>query len=191
MTGEQVPSAWRANGHRLLYVIGVPGSGKTTLVRQLVLGRRRRVLSKPFAHTLYEDGLVQLGRDRLGHGGTDALSMNVQPSAVAALQTRAWQRVLAEGDRLANTAFFEAARDAGYGVDVVHLKVPPELAAQRRTERGTDQSATWLAGRESKVRNLAERIALTPGMTLIPLDGTEPPEALAYALRNHPVVRRA
>jgi hypothetical protein len=174
----------------LLYVIGVPGSGKTTLTRQLVLGRRRRVLSKPFALTLYEDGLVQLGRDRLGHGGTDALSMSVQPSAVAALQTGAWERVLAEGDRLANMAFFEAARDAGYEVDVVHLRVPLEVAAQRRAERGTNQDERWLAGRASKVRNLAERVALTPGMQLIELDGHWPVDHSVAVLASHPVVRR-
>jgi hypothetical protein len=177
--------------YRLLYVIGVPGCGKTTLVRSLVLGRRRRVMAKPFAFTTYEDGLVQLGRDRLGHGGTDALSMSVQPSVVAALGARVWQRVLGEGDRLANLAFFEAARDVGYSVDVLHLRVPPEVAAARRAERGTTQDEKWLTGRESKVRNLAERVALTPGMTLIPLDGTGPVEALAHELRNHPVVRRS
>lgn len=169
--------------HHLLYVIGVPGSGKTTLVRQLVLGRRRRVAKKPFAHTVYEDGLVQLGRDREGHGGTDALSMSVQPYAIGALAARVWPRVLAEGDRLANRTFFERARGAGYVVDVALLDVPAELAAARRAERGTRQDEAWLRGRESKVENLRPFVTLT-------LDGSRPVEELAAELADHPVIRR-
>lgn len=168
--------------NRLLYIIGLPGSGKTTLTRALVIGRRRRVQTSPFAFTTYEDGLVQLGRDRLGHGGTDALSMSVQPKIVAALQSGVWHRVLGEGDRLANPSFFEAARAAGYIVDVALLAVPVEVAAERRRERGTDQSETWLRGRQTKLENLAEHVTIT-------LDGTRPVEHAATVLAAHPVIR--
>lgn len=167
----------------LLYVIGVPGSGKTTLVRELVLGRRRRVIPAPFAHTVYEGGLVQLGRDRETHGGTDALSMSVQPKVVAALEAGAWERVLAEGDRLANVGFFEAARAAGYSVDIALLDVPLGTAADRRGERGTDQDERWLRGRVSKVENLREHANLV-------LPGERSPAELAAMLAMHPVVRR-
>lgn len=166
----------------LLYIIGVPGSGKTTLVRELVLGRRRRVRTEPFAHTVYEDGLVQLGRDRAMHGGTDALSMSVQPKVLAALQARTWDRVLAEGDRLANVSFLTGARDAGYTVDVALLDVTPELAAERRGQRGTDQDERWLRGRHSKVENLR------PLATIV-LDGSWSPMLLAAALADHPVIQ--
>jgi dephospho-CoA kinase len=167
----------------LLYLIGVPGCGKTTLARELVLGRRRRVRPHPFAHTLYEDGLVQLGRDRAGHGGTDALSMSVQPRVVAALESGLWQRVLGEGDRLANRAFFDAAMVAGYHIDIALIDVPAELAAERRAARGTHQDERWLKSRESKIENLR------PLVTTV-LDGTLAPAVLAARLREHPVIRR-
>lgn len=165
----------------LLYILGVPGSGKTTLVRELVLGRRRMVVTQPFAHTVYEDGLVQLGRDRGTHGGTDALSMSVQPNVVAALEAGAWPRILAEGDRLANPSFFEAVVAAGYELDVVLLSVPAEVAADRRAARGTDQDERWLRGRESKIANLQ------PHVTRV-LDGTLSPSDLALELAHHPVL---
>lgn len=169
--------------YHLLYIIGVPGSGKTTLMRQLVLGRRRRVIAKPFAHTMYADGLVQLGRDREQFGGTDALSMSVQPQVVAALEAQAWPRVVAEGDRLANPSFFAAARNAGYEVDVALLDAAPELAAERRAERGSDQSDSWLRGRASKVDNLRDHVTIF-------LDAGRSSQENAALLVDHPVVGR-
>lgn len=179
----------------LLYLIGVPGSGKTTLMRELVLGRPRRVIQKPFAHTVYEGGLVQLGRDRGTHGGTDALSMSVQPLVVAALETALWPRVIAEGDRLANMTFFEAVMAAGYDLTVAMLEVPGEVASARREGRGTNQDERWLRGRESKVTNLWAQLGAMQAagralpLVTVALDGTKSPQALAQELEPHPVIR--
>lgn len=165
----------------LLYIIGVPGSGKSTLVAELVKGRASWVESKPFVHTLYEDGLIQLGREREGRSGTDALSMSAQPNVVAALETGMWPRVIGEGDRLTNGKFFEAAREAGYRVDVVLLDAPPDVAAFRRGERGSTQSDSWLKGRETKIEGLR-------GMASLTLNAELPVTALARMLANHPVL---
>src|ERR1700757_2983373 len=103
----------------LLYLIGEPGVGKTALMAELVKGRSRRVRTQPFAHTVYEGGLVQLGRERSnGYGGTDSLSMSVSPLAIAALENHIWPKIVGEGDRLAHGKFFDAAKEYGYDLEV-------------------------------------------------------------------------
>lgn len=174
---------YRAEKPLLVYLIGVPGAGKSAVMAELVRGRRRRVFTQPFAHTTYEDGLVQLGRERVGRSGTDTLAMNVQPRVLAMLETQTWSRVLGEGDRLANRAFFDGARLRGYTLDVILLDCPPEVAAERRAARGSEQDARWLKSRASKIENLR------PLATAV-LDATLPVETLVATLSAHPVITR-
>lgn len=166
----------------LLYLIGEPGVGKSTLMAELVKGKRRRVMTKPFAHTVYEDGLVQLGRERSnGFSGTDALSMSVSPLAITTLQSGAWPRIVGEGDRLAHAKFFDGVLAAGYALEVVLLEAPSFVLKHRRRERGSNQDASWLAGRATKVRNVADKYTTTT------LDATLPVADLADLLRDYPV----
>lgn len=167
--------------YALLYLIGIPGCGKSAVMAELVRGRRRRVIQQPFVHTEYEDGLVQLGRERKESSGTDVLAMNVQPRVFAMLETGYWPRVVGEGDRLANQRFFEQTRARGYALDVVLLDCPPEVAAERRAGRGSEQDEKWLRGRVTKVENLR------PLATAV-LDARLPVEQLARALSTHPVL---
>jgi len=166
----------------LLYIIGIPGAGKSELAGALVRGRRRRVQHLPVLHTVYEDGLVQLGRERFRFSGTDAMSMSVAPRVVEVLKTGVWDRVLGEGDRLTTRGFFDAAATAGYAVDVALVDTPPELAAERRASRGSDQNDAWLRGRATKIRNLREYVTIV-------LDGRKPVNELVTDLRYHRVFR--
>ncbi len=168
---------------QLLYIIGQPGVGKSALMAELVKGQRRRVITKPFAHTTYEDGLVQLGRERAnGFSGTDALSLSVQPQVIKALKDHVWSRVVGEGDRLANGKFFTAAQEAGYSLEVILLEASQFVLNHRRKERGSNQDPVWLKGRASKVQNLKTWVTLT-------LDATLPVTELADQLKGHPVFR--
>ena len=149
----------------LLYLLGGPGSGKTTVLETL-LGLPYNEQSwvgsdDPFAH-LRLDAVVLLGRRRAGFGGTDTLPMNVARKAEAWIASTPAQVVAGEGDRLAYNGFFCAARDAGYRLSVIHLDTGPDVAAQRRAARaaalGTKlQNPTWVRGRESKAAKLAAR----------------------------------
>ena len=166
---------------RFYYFVGQPGAGKTTLLRALVAPARRADMERPVPHMAYlaPHGLplgAQMGRDRGTFSGTDALALSIQPKAVAWVQGQPYDLLIAEGDRLANDAFFLAVREAGYTLTVLHLATPDGVAAERRAARGSDQNAAWLKGRMSKVARLAE----TWGA--IALDGTRPTDALVAQL---------
>lgn len=174
--------------HALLYLIGVPGAGKTTLLNT-VLGDMPHSVLRPGkdnptpAYTLYPGG-IQLGFSEGLFGGTDRLPMNVQPRVLDWLQSGPYDRVIAEGDRLANSAFFSAMIALGWRLSVVWLNTPLEIAAARREGRGTKQNRSWVAGRITKIGRLQHWV--DAGWTL---DGSQPTADLAERLSQHPIVR--
>lgn len=141
-----------------LYIIGEPGVGKSYLVAALtdpyaVL----RDCAQPFRHRHYHNGVTELGGRRERFPGTDALSMAVQPEAVAFLaDPTCSDLLLAEGDRLANDSFFEALGRNGFQLHLFAL-IGPRVAARRRLLRGSKQSAAFIKGRQTKVNQLVDR----------------------------------
>lgn len=169
---------------RTIYLIGAPGSGKSTaLKRALEIRRWGDPVQKlaPIPHLDYGAGLIQLGRVReTGFSGTDALGMAINPRAIEFLESRPANIVLGEGDRLANSGFLSAADRTGT-LTLIWLDVPPEVARQRARERalrlGTkEQTESWWKGRYTKTARLAG------GWPHIRLDGTRDPETVALDL---------
>lgn len=145
---------------RLTYLIGEPGVGKTTLLNAFTEGLPGLAARRPFARTLYECGVVQLGEDRPVFGGTDTLSMSVQPKVLEWAEMPEYPDIVAEGDRLANGKFFQGMKDRGYDLCIIHCVASPDTLAARRLQRAAEhemkpQDAIWLKGRETKVRKLA------------------------------------
>jgi energy-coupling factor transporter ATP-binding protein EcfA2 len=195
----------------MLYIIGAPGSGKTTLVRALTDGLRTVTTTKPIPQICYlrwwddvPPGLqplvrtqgIQFARPRETFGGTDSLPMNIQPTVEAEIRNAAASKrninyhVIAEGDRLGNEKFFNAVIDAGWQLDIVFLDCDFELGQQRRTDRARHvgsavQDATWVKGRITKVTNLVQKFEAR----VLWLDAAEPVEALREQLAPQPVVR--
>lgn len=176
---------------QLLYLIGQPGSGKSTLVAGLTAGVPSAPVEKPFAHIVWGSGpaVIELGARRESFAGTDALGMSVQPRVVEWLAGTPHEFVLAEGDRLANGKFFTAVAGLGWEVTVARLAVSEAAAAQRRAARAAalgiePQSPLWLRGRVTKVRNLAREWAT------IDLDADQPAAGVLTELLTyeHPVV---
>lgn len=198
---------------KLLYLIGSPGTGKTTLVRRIERGVPVEELHVPhvwWRH--YSDEACQLGRDRGIFAGTDTLHLTAQKGVLDWLSEIPYRYVLAEGDRLGNESFFNAVRDIGYVLTVVALVVPPATLEARREARWAEIQAlvaegnladvgnpmrqgkpidlakkrdeSWLKGRETKNDRL-----MTWVLPENVLDGTLPPLENFRALKPHPVVK--
>jgi hypothetical protein len=151
---------------RLVYVIGEPGAGKTTLVDAALAGWTRIPQTSPVPHELltnWQGRLMgaHLGRHRPPFGGTDALSMSIQPAALAWIAGHPAPVVVAEGDRLANARFFDTVRLCGVELTVVLLDTPPLVAAQRRAARPGSQHEGWIRGRITKTARLADAYQAT------------------------------
>jgi hypothetical protein len=141
----------------MVYVIGYPGSGKTTAVARAITSPMIAEHVKPFKHIVYADGIVQLGANRAAFSGTDALPLNVQPAVLKWLPAAPEELIIAEGDRLGNDSFFRAVVNLGFALNIVLIDVTPLKAGYRTWLRGHDFDDRFWSGRITKVNNLKRR----------------------------------
>ncbi|MEN6368728.1 MAG: P-loop-containing protein [Thermotogota bacterium] len=167
----------------LVYLLGEPGAGKSTVAECLFRGVPSEAKAEPFAHIIHPRG-IELGARRESFSGTDALPMNVQPKVIPMMNDADSELFFAEGDRLANEKFFMACAFARIRIVPFLLKVPHGLAAQRRQARGSNQDPKWIRGRVSKVENLWRDY----GATARELDGRLTPEEIVAKMRSAPEV---
>jgi len=153
----------------IIYLIGAPGAGKTTLTEACTRDWQETArLDDPIKyrkHTTPLGETISLGWLRPNFGGTDTLGNT------AIIPIESWLPTLpnlmpnlvylyGEGDRLANARFFNLAKSIGH-LYLFYLNTSPALTAQRRQERaaltGKEQNPTWVKGRETKHKNLAHQ----------------------------------
>lgn len=150
--------------HRLIYLVGQPGAGKTTLMRKLTAGFDRIPVDEPVPHDqLITSALgtathAEIGRQRGDFSGTDALASSIITRAEPWIATRPYPILLAEGARLGNARFLSAAVNAGYGVLLAVLDHPDAEAWReiRSKQLGKFQNIGWVRGRLTASRNLAD-----------------------------------
>ncbi len=146
-----------------LYLIGAPASGKTTLLHSLLghVPQQAVIVPGSTKHVRYwpeKEGFtgIQLGVPREGgFGGTDSLPFNAITALEDWLGSEPPDWLVAEGDRLSNDRFFTFLASLGH-LDVVEAYCAPEVLVERLVKRGSKQDHTWLRGRQTKVRRLAE-----------------------------------
>jgi len=155
---------------KLIAVGGQPGTGKTTLFRKFMEGKKwiecepAKLISAMYNE---EMDLYILGKYQEGEtfAGTDRLSMAVQPEVQKWIQGIN-SNVLFEGDRIFNQSFLEFAMGLDQTeLQVVYLKAPKGILEQRYKDRGSDQSEQFLRGRETKYSNILANFELMPYIT--------------------------
>jgi dephospho-CoA kinase len=150
----------------IIAIGGLPAVGKSTLLKEL-----KKKLEKEYGKLqIYKYGLVKgecygkkvfiFGTYDRKFGGTDTLSMAVQPIAERFLKTMKDKNVviLYEGDRLFNSKFLSHILECGYENNMYMLIAPPETLEERHIERGDTQSDSWKQGRKTKYQNIYEKL---------------------------------
>lgn len=175
---------------RLIYLVGAPGSGKSTLMGHLIPAEWLRVFrddqGMPRTELFHADQLVgaELGRHRASFSGTDALAMNIHPHALRWIAAAPHPIVFGEGQRLGTKRFLEAARNAGRAVDLVWLDTPEDECRRRREARGSRQNPQWVKAATTRASGLAFAALDMRGVTVHRLAGHGSSSELANQLRD-------
>jgi hypothetical protein len=153
---------------KIIGIGGEPATGKTSLTIELIKKlshgikpQRKKLKSCKF--TIYDSArLIVLGvyDDKQTFGGTDRLSMAVQPDAKALiiklLGDEYYQdfTILFEGDRLFNLSFINWLKSVTPNLILSVLTTDNQTLHQRHINRRDSQSSSWLNGRKTKITRI-------------------------------------
>lgn len=152
---------------KIIAIGGVPGTGKTLLVRKFmdsIEGEWKSCEPISLLSAMYNEqhNVYVLGKYKQGElfAGTDMLSMAVQPKAQEWIST-CRSNVVFEGDRLFNKSFLEFLLTIPkVELFIIYLKVAQAILQNRYDQRGSNQSTKFIKGRETKYANLQVNIKL-------------------------------
>jgi len=146
---------------KLVGVIGEPATGKTTLMRTVLtrLGDGytpfkfgKLLYGRQYPGSIYVLGIYAKGET---FGGTDRLSMAVQPVAIRFLQRVPTDAtVVFEGDRLTRAGFLDAAGRDKLTLFLVEASTKEKL--RRHRHRRDTQSPQFHRSRATLIRRIAD-----------------------------------
>lgn len=139
---------------KLIYLIGLPGCGKSTVMKSLMEQLGEFTPDRPIdlLDSHFGGNVRILGKYEEGEtfSGTDRLSMAVAPKAIEYFSTNPNEIVIGEGDRLNNKGFFDTFDDK----IIIHLTVSDSERQRRYEERGSDQSDKFIQTVATKCKNI-------------------------------------
>jgi len=160
----------------VVFVVGAPGAGKTTLVRELLEPNSALIASPKWTvgPTVCAAGHYVGGK----FDGADTVPYNGVQAALAFWEQRLASRsvTILDGDRFSFAGAHAFFLERGVRVACVYLDTKPETIQARRQQRGTTQNATWIKGRVSKATNFATSFAEDRKLRL---DAAQPAKELA------------
>jgi hypothetical protein len=149
------------------YYLGLPGTGKTTLMRS-ILAEYRKVEEDEFVvegpvkyHRFNKQKVIVLGiYDDSTFAGTDRLSKSCPPKfrewVTANKDKYADWHILGEGERFSNNPTLDHLLEHT-NLKLVCLKVSEEELERRRQARNNTQSESWLRGMYTRIDNLCQK----------------------------------
>lgn len=175
---------------KVLAIGGVPGTGKTSMVRKFMQGHKWEI-AKPVklldSHYSKESNIMLFGKysdDSEVFAGTDKLGMNVQPLAVEYIQNTDYN-VLFEGDRLFNASFLNFISELeGVELKIIILMANPKNIQKRFKDRNSNQSESFLKSRKTKVNNIINSFNLSEYTTIFNNNNIEEQEIILTEI-NH------
>jgi len=141
----------------IVFLVGAPGVGKTTLARQLIgpdaylVPKPKWTVGKIVAAGHYNGGTFD-GADTVPYNGVEDC-------------LRFWEQqlegkdTLFDGDRFSHEKVVKWAREKTLLVKCIYLHALPDTLAARRKQRGSNQNETWLKGRMTKAANFQNLFA--------------------------------
>lgn len=165
---------------KIVALIGVPGTGKSTLTRQFMADfaddwKRVEIQKLVPSEFSASRNLHVLGKYDEGETfpGTDKLSMAAQPQAMEFLTKNPDVNVFFEGDRLGTQSFFEFIADLpDTEFVIIKLESDERTLDIRYKQRGSDQSEQFLRGRQTKIEGICKNFLLMDYITDQPHETT-------------------
>lgn len=153
----------------LTYYIGLPGTGKTTLMRSILSDLRDKetdeFVKEGFVtyHKFPKQKTIVLGRyDEGTFAGTDTWAKSAGPKFRQWLldnqeEYKDWQ-LYGEGERLSNNPSLEAMFERT-DMKLILLTTSDEELERRRAARNNTQNESWMKGMKTRVNNLCNKFA--------------------------------
>lgn len=146
----------------ILYVLGPPGVGKTTLVRSLLgpktqtIGRPKWTIGDHHIAAGHYTGETFDGGDTVAYNGAREC-LEYWNSTLRELLESTSLTIL-DGDRFSSNPSLDYLREKGATICGVHLQASADAIAARCAARGSNQNPSWMKGRVTKAKNFADRI---------------------------------